>query len=62
MFTLNDIELFRQHRNAIVQKVENDRLARQRRAASSVSHAGMGNALLARFFAWSPRGRDPAEC
>jgi hypothetical protein len=62
MFTLNDIELSRQHRNAMVQKVENDRLARQLRAASSGRHAGMGNALLARFLAWSPRGREPAEC
>ena len=62
MFTLNDIELSRQHRNAMVQKVENDRLARQLRAASSGRHARMGNALLARLLAWSPRGREPAEC
>ena len=62
MFTLNDIELSRQHRNAIVQKAESDRLARQLRAANSGRRAGMGNALLARLLAWYPSGREPAEC
>ena len=58
MFTLNDIELSRQHRNAMVQKVENDRLARQLRAASSGRHARMGNALLARFCSPGPHAGE----
>ena len=59
MFTLNEIELSRQHRDAMVQRVEKGRLARQLRATSPRRGAGTGTALLARFLAWSPRKSQP---
>ena len=62
MFTLNDIELSRQHRNAMVQKVENDRLARQLRAAGPGRTTARGSALLARLLSWFPRKSQAAEC
>ena len=62
MYTLNEIELSKQHRSEMVKQAENDRLARQLRAAGPGRAAGMGSALLARFLAWSPRKGQAAEC
>ena len=49
MYTIAEIELSRQHREDVARQVENNRLARQLRAARSGMSAGTGNALLARF-------------
>jgi len=55
MYNTNHIELSRQHRGEVARQVENNRLARQLRAAHSRMASGTGNTLLGRVFAWSPR-------
>jgi hypothetical protein len=62
MYTLNEIELSKQHRDDMVRQAENYRLARQLRVASPGRAARKGNALLARLLAWSPRKSQTAEC
>ena len=62
MYTMAEIELSKQHRKDVAQQVENNRLARQLRAARSGMSAGTGNALLGRVFAWFPRKGQAVEC
>ena len=62
MYAMTEIELSRLHREEVAQQVENNRLARQLRAARSGMAAGTGNALLGRVFAWSPRKGQAVEC
>ena len=62
MYNMNHIELSKQHREEVAQQVENNRLARQLRAARSGMATGTGNALLGRLFAWSPRKGQAVEC
>jgi hypothetical protein len=62
MYNLNDIELSRQRREDVARQVENNRLARQLRAARSRMASGAGRALLGRVFAWSPRKGQAVEC
>ena len=54
MYNLNDIELSRQHREDVARQVENNRLARQLRAARPGMAAGTGNALLGRILRLVP--------
>lgn len=60
MYYMNHIEQSRQHREEVAQQVENNRLARQLRAARSRMVSGTGNALLGRVFAWPPREEQTA--
>jgi hypothetical protein len=46
----------------VARQVENNRLARQLRAARPGVAAGAGNALLGRIFAWFPRKGQAVEC
>jgi hypothetical protein len=62
MFTVNEIELSRQHRNEMVKEAENNRLARQLRAAGPGRTTATGSALLARLLSWFPRKSQAAEC
>jgi hypothetical protein len=62
MYAMTEIELSRLHREEVAQQVENNRLARQLRAAHSGMAAGTGNAFLGRVFAWSPRKGQAVEC
>ena len=62
MYAMAEIELTKQHREDVAQQVENNRLARQLRAARSGMPAGTGTALLGRVFSWSPRKGEAVEC
>ena len=62
MYNLTDIGLSRQHREGVARQVANNRLARQLRAYRPGLAAGTRNALLGRFFAWSPRKGQAAGC
>jgi hypothetical protein len=62
MYNLNDIEMSRQLREDVTRQVENNRLARQLRAARPGVAAGAGNALLGRIFAWFPRKGQAVQC
>lgn len=61
MYAMTEIELSRLHREDVARQVENNRLARQLRAARSRMASGTGNALLGRVFAWSQQGELTAE-
>ena len=60
MYVMTEVELSRQHREEVARQVENNRLARQLRAARSRMASGTGNALLGRVFAWSPQEEQTA--
>ena len=62
MYNLNDIEMSRQLREDVARQVENNRLARQLRAARPGVAAATGNALLGHIFAWFPRKGQAVEC
>jgi hypothetical protein len=62
MYNLNDIEMSRQLREDVTRQVENNRLARQLRAARPGVATGTGDALLKRIFAWFPRKGQAVEC
>jgi hypothetical protein len=62
MYTIAEIELSKQHREEMLREAENNRLARQLRAARPGMAAGSRNALLGRVLAWFPRKEQAAEC
>ena len=62
MYAMTEIELSKQHREEVAQQVENNRLARQLRAARSGMAAGTRNTILGRVFAYSPRKGQAVEC
>jgi hypothetical protein len=62
MYAMTEIELSKHHREEAARQVENNRLARQLRAACPGVAAGSRNALLGRVFAWFPRKEQAVEC
>jgi hypothetical protein len=62
MYAMTEIELSRLHREDVARQVENNRLARQLRAARHGMADGNWNALRGRLFAWIPRKGQTAGC
>lgn len=61
MYSLNDIQISRQHREDVARQVENNRLARQLRAYVRLV-SGTASSLQIRALIRSPREGHTAEC